>query len=185
VIVLLLALALDASRPLEVQTTASVEPCVRAAARAWRVGPVKVAAGSGGDVLVAPSVVVTRALEAGRAEEATERDVATVPWVLVGRGAGSVRSLAGQTVAVPDEDGAYEAVRWTRAQGAQTHAGTSGLALVPVSLLAGRVGEPVPEVPPLVVQAAVTTTTKDRARAARFVEFLASEKGQQAFASCR
>jgi ABC-type molybdate transport system substrate-binding protein len=35
------------------------------------------------------------------------------------------------------------------------------------------------------VQAAVTTTTKDRARAARFVEFLASEKGQQAFASCR
>lgn len=190
---------------LRVRTTELIAPCVESAARAFAVsGPVSVDTGALNtdgladvDVIVGSLVEITHALEGGRADDATDILVARVPWVLV-RAEGApvqVRSLADAAasqaeVAVPDEPAAFEARRTLAAAGVRRVRAVSiaelrraPLALLPLSLTqaASRLAT---DVPPLIVQAAVTSKASHRATAQAFTRFLVSEAGQQAFTRC-
>jgi ABC-type molybdate transport system substrate-binding protein len=195
--------ATDAPGRLRVRASYVVAPCVEAAVAAWpgphtavqveTAGPL--AAGAA-DVLVASSVELTRALEGGTADEATDLDVARVPWVMQVRSAGAkVRgpadlATAGVEITVPDSPAAYEARRWAAATGGGRVREASGrelreapVAVVPLSL-AGTGERIAVDVPPLVARAALTLRPERPAEARAFLAFLSSEPGQKAFAAC-
>ena len=75
---------------LRVRASPVAAPCVEAAGQAWEArGGRSVSVETGDlrdrgawDVLVGSGVELTRALEGGEADLATDVDVATIPWVL-------------------------------------------------------------------------------------------------------
>lgn len=194
------AAAQDAS--LRVRASAEASPCVRAASEAWRGGAgVEVEAGGlrdpgPWDVLVGSSVELTRALEGGDADEKSDVEIAEIPWVLQVTGGERVHSLAdlarpGVDTVILGGPAAYEVRRALAEKGISrvvetTDAGrlrSAPVALLPLSL-AGPGGGTRVDVPPIRVGAAVGARARHAARAAVFVQFLGSERGQQAFAAC-
>ncbi|HVR69408.1 MAG TPA: hypothetical protein VMT87_01070 [Vicinamibacteria bacterium] len=205
VLVTALASAADAPFALRVRASAVVAPCVEAAVRAWPAARGKVDVETASplapgpvDVLVASAIELTRALEGGTAEPGTDVDVASVPWVVQVRGAGtaSIRRAAdlagsGLEVTVPESPASYEAWRWARSTSGGRVRSASGralreaaVALVPLSLAApgDRMGV---DVPPIVARAAAGVAPAHPEDAGALVAFLASEPGQKAFAECR
>ena len=188
---------------LRVRATEAMAPCLAAATLAFTAG-----AGRGpsletgdladatADVLVGSAIEVTRALESGRAENDSDVEIASVPWVLVlGDTAPVLQSLkeiaaAGLEVEVPAGPASYEARRALVAAAAgrvrESDAKAlrkAGIALVPLSL-AGPGRRIAVEVPPLVAQAAVGARAVSPETARAFVAFLGGENGRRAFAGC-
>ena len=152
----------------------TARPCVAAAAEAFRqatggavavqtapIGPVGSAAGA--DVVVAIEEELTRVIEGGASAPDLEVDVATIPWVLAGAGAGTpdLRGLARSGARVRVLGGAIgrharqslEALPPDRVETARTPDGLrklapGELALVPLSL-AGPGPVTATDVPPL------------------------------------
>ena len=198
----LLGLSPAAAAPLKVRASVEAAPCVAAAAAAYG-GAITVETGAlrdpvPADVLVGSGVEVARALEGGDAVVGSEEQVARIPWVL-SVPAGNPMGIAGLAdlarpgieVAVLGGQASYEArralaehragrVRESRDGGALRRA---PVALIPLSL-AGNGEKLAVDVPAVPIGAAVSVraTRADEARA--FVSFLASEKGQAAFAGC-
>jgi ABC-type molybdate transport system substrate-binding protein len=188
---------------IEVRATEAVAPCVEAAARTYELASgVRVAVETGkasadgrADVLATTAIEMTRALESGRAVAGSEQDVARIPWVLSlqhGNPLG-VHGLAdlerpGLEVAVLAGPAAYEARRALRSSAVRETSDARTLraapvALVPLSLAGSGVRLPV-DVPALEARTAVLTSSDRPEAALAFVRFLASERGQDAFASC-
>jgi molybdate transport system substrate-binding protein len=192
----------SAEAPLRVRASVEAAPCVAAAAAAYGHA---VAVETGAlrepgavDVLVGSGVEVTRALEGGDAVVGSEEQVARIPWVLSvppgnPQGIAGLADLArpGLEVAVLDGPASYEArralaghpavrARQSRDGGALRRA---PVALVPLSLAGSgtRIAVDVPAIP---IGAAVAAHAARPAEARAFVTFLASEKGQAAFAAC-
>jgi hypothetical protein len=194
------AAAPDAS--LRVRASAEAAPCVRAASEAWP-GGVRVEVETGGlrdsgawDVLVGSSVELTRALEGGDADASSDVEVAEIPWVLRAAAGEEVRSLGdlarpGVDTVILGGPAAYEVRRALAEKGVGRVVETTDparlrsapVALLPLSL-AGPGGGTRVDVPPIRVGAAVGARARHAARAAAFVQFLGSERGQQAFAAC-
>lgn len=194
---------------LVVKASPTASPCVAAAAEAFRqatggavevqsapIGPVVSAAGA--DVVVAIEEELTRIIEGGASAPDLEVDVATIPWVLAGAGAGTadLRGLARSGAHVRVLGGAIgrharqslEALPPDRVRTARTpddlrKLAPGELALVPLSL-AGPGPVSATDLPPLVALA-VGVRASPRAGAARaFVDFLATGPGNAAFRSC-
>jgi accessory colonization factor AcfC len=143
-------------------------------------------------------VEITRAIEAGRAEEGSDVDIASIPWILAlepgaPRGLGRLEDLArtGGEVLLLGGAAAYEARRALAAfPEIEVHETTdvvslrsASAAVIPLSLAAGT-GHAVLGIPPVVARAAVTRRPRSPVAAAAFVGFLASEEGQRVFAAC-
>jgi hypothetical protein len=194
---------------LVVKASPSTSRCTAAAAEAFRqatggavevrtaaIGPVGSTAGT--DVVVAIEEELTRVIEGGESAPDLEVDVATIPWVLTGAGAGTadLRGLARSGARVRVLGGAIgrharqslEALPPDRVETARTPDGLRNLspgelALVPLSL-AGPGPVAATEVPALLAQA-VGVRGSPRAGAARaFLDFLATGPGNAAFRSC-
>ena len=194
---------------LVVKASPAAGPCVVAAAAAFRqatggavevrtapIGPVGSAAGA--DVVVAIEEELTRIIEGGESAPDLEVDVASIPWVLTGSGAGTadLRGLARSGARVRVLGGAIgrharqslealpaDHVQTVRTPDGLRHLSSGELALVPLSL-----ADPGPvaatDVPALVAQA-VGVRGSPRAVAARaFLDFLATGPGNAAFRSC-
>jgi hypothetical protein len=189
---------------LRVRSSAVSAPCVEAVGRAWEARggrAVRVETGDlrdpgRWDVLVGSGVELTRALEGGDADLASDVDVARIPWVLHLPSGGDVRALSDVVrldveIVMPAGPAAYEARRALAEEGAAHVVETTDparlraapVALVPVSLAgAGRQIEV--DVPPIRVSAAVGIRAPHVEDAAAFVRYLGSESGQQVFAAC-
>jgi hypothetical protein len=188
---------------LRVRATEAMAPCLVAAARVFAGGTGRTPSVETGDlgdatadVLVGSAVEVTRALESGRAQNDSDVEIASVPWVLVlGDKAPSLQSLkdvaaAGLEVEVPAGPASYEARRAlaTAAAGRVRESDASslrkaGIALVPLSL-AGPGRRVSVDVPPLIAQAAVGAQAASPEPARAFLAFLGGENGRRAFAEC-
>src|SRR5262249_20615653 len=150
------------------------------------------------EVVVGTDVEMTRSLESGEAVDESEAEIARIPWVLAVSAATPVK-IAGLEdversdldVAVLDGAEALEArkalarVPTSRVRATSDAAAlrAAPLALVPLSL-AGPGARVKTDVRPLVASAAVVSRAARRTEAAAFVQFLASEAGQSAFATC-
>ena len=194
---------------LVVKASPATSPCAAAAAEAFRQatgGPVevqtaaigRVGSASGADVVVAIEEELTRVIEGGESVPDLEFEVATIPWVLTGAGAGApdLRGLARSGERVRVLGGAIgrharqslETLPPDRVETARTADGLRNLApgelaLVPLSLAApGPVTAT--DVPALVAKA-VGVRGSPRAGAARaFLDFIAAGPGNAAFRSC-
>jgi len=194
---------------LVVKASPAASPCAAAAALAFRqatgravevqaaaIGPVGSAAGA--DVVVAIEEELTRVIEGGESVPDLDVDVASIPWVLTGAGAGTedMRGLARSGAHVRVLGGAIgrharqslESLPAERVQTVRTPEGLRKLspgevALVPLSLAApGPVAAT--DVPALVAQA-VGVRGSPRAGAARvFLDVLATGPGNAAFRAC-
>jgi len=204
VLALVPAVVTGGDDPLMVRASSFAAPCVRAAGAAWQAESGReVDLSSGGlreagewDVLVGSSVELTRALEGRDAVSDSDVEIATIPWVLHLAAGGTVRSLddlarSGAEAVILGGDAAYEARRAlaehnvgrVRESTDDRRLRSATVALVPLSL-AGN-GERVPvDVPPIRVGAAVGVRARHADAATAFVEYLGSETGQQAFATC-
>ncbi len=193
------------AQALRVVATEAVAPCVRPAAQVFarRGTAVDVLVGRladdrRADVLVASSVGITRAIEAGRAEEGSDVDIASIPWVLAvepggPRGLGRLEDLRRTSgeVLVLGGAAAYEARRaLAELPEIEVHESTdaatlasASVAVIPLSLARGT-GHVSLDIPPVVARAAVTRRPPRPADAAAFVGFLASEEGRRVFAAC-
>ena len=193
------------AQALRVEAAETVAPCVRAAAEVFArrgagvdlfVG--RLAGDRQADVLVASSVEITRAIEAGRAEEGSDVDIASIPWILalepgVPRDVGRLEDLGrtGGEVLLLGGAAAYEARRALAAfPEIEVHETTdvaslraASAAIFPLSLARGT-DHVALDIPPVVARAVVTSRPQSPATAAAFVGFLASEEGQRAFAAC-
>ena len=198
-----ITLAAAPAPALRVRATEAMAPCLAAATRAFTGGSGSAPSVETGDladptadVLVGSAVEVTRALESGRAQNDSDVEVASVPWVLVlGEAAPALQSLkdvaaAGLEVEVPAGPASYEARRALAAAAAvrvrESDAKAlrkAGIALVPLSL-AGPGRRIAVDVPALVAQAAVGARAASPEAARAFVEFLGGENGRRAFAEC-
>ena len=189
---------------LRVRASASTTPCLAAVVRFWEArGGRRVEVETGGlrdqgpwDVLVGSSVELTRALEGGDADVASDVEVATIPWVLHLQGGGDVAALSdvvgsGVDVVLPAGDESYEARRTLAEQGASRVLETrdtarlrsAPAALVPLSL-AGPGKKLSVDVPPIRVGAAVGLRARHGADAGSFVALLGSKEGRQVFSAC-
>lgn len=196
--------ALAADEALRVRSSTATTPCLDAVARAWeRTGGRTVSVETGAlrdvgawDVLVGSGVELTRALEGGEADIASDVEVATIPWVLHLASGSDVSALSdvvrsGAEVMLPAGDASYEARRALAEEGASKVLETrdvqqlraAPVALVPLSL-AGPGKRVSVDVPPIRVGAAVGLRSRHAADAAEFVQFLGSEEGQQVFSTC-
>jgi hypothetical protein len=191
-----------AEASLLVRASPEAAPCVEAASEAWTAkGRVDVETGGlrdpgAWDVLVGSSVELTRALEGGDADPTSDVDIAEIPWVLHATRGSPVRSLVdlgrpGVETVILGGPAAYEVRRALAEKGITrvletTDPGrlrSASVALLPLSLVGP--GERVRvDVPPIRVGAAVGARARHAAAAGRFVQFLGSERGQQAFAAC-
>ncbi len=192
-----------------VKASPSTSPCAAAAAEAFRratgapvevqtaaIGPVGSA--SGADVVVAIEEELTRVIEGGESVPELEFEVASIPWVLTGAGAGTpdLRGLARSGARVRVLGGAIgrharqslETLPPDRVETARTPEGLRNLAagelaLVPLSLAApGPVTAT--DVPALVAKA-VGVRGSPRAGVAReFLDFVSAGAGNAAFRSC-
>lgn len=200
----LVAAAWPATREaaLRVRASEATAPCVRAAAEAYRPGPVdvcvKAACTDRADVLVSGAVEMTRFLEGGEAVDGSEVDVAGIPWVLSlleesplkieGLGDLERADVEVWTLAGPAAYEARRVLRNLKLERVRETSDVSALRAAPVALvplsLASSGRRLAVDVPPIVARAAVAAGS-GRPRAARdFVRFLASEAGQRAFCSC-
>jgi hypothetical protein len=195
---------LEANDALRVRSSAVTARCVEAVARAWEArGGRPASVETGGlrdagswDVLVGSGVELTRALEGGDADLASDVEIARIPWVLhlpSGNDVGALSDVIRSDVeiVVPAGAAAYEARRALAEEGAARVVETTDtarlhsapVALVPLSLAGvGRVVEV--DVPPIPVGAAVGMRARHREDASAFVGYLGSEGGQQVFATC-
>jgi len=196
--------AAAAEGALKVRTSAIAAPCVEAVGQAWEArGGRSVSVETGGlrdrgawDVLVGSGVELTRALEGGEADVATDVDIATIPWVLHLPSGGDVSTLSDLSrsnveIVMPAGDASYEARRALAEQGARRVLETTDaarlrsapVALVPLSL-AGPGKLVSVDIPPIRVSAALGMRARHAVDAAAFVAYLGSEDGQQVFATC-
>jgi len=148
------------------------------------------------DVLVGSGVELTRALEGGDADLASDVEVARIPWVLHLPSGGDVHALSDLArsdveIVMPAGAAGYEARRALAEEGAARVVETTDtarlhsapVALVPLSLAgAGKLVEV--DVPPIPVGAAVGMRARHVEDATAFVRYLGSEGGQQVFATC-
>jgi ABC-type molybdate transport system substrate-binding protein len=188
---------------LKVRATEAVAPCVAAAARSYELASgerVVVETGRAtdetrADVLASSAVEMTRALESGRAVAGSEEDVARIPWVLSVQegnplGVSGLADLErpGVEVTVFAGPAAYEARRALRGRAVRETSDAKALRAAPVALVPLSLAGPGPrlpvEVPAIEARAAVATSAGRPEAALAFVRFLASERGQDAFASC-
>ena len=196
--------AVAAEDGLRVRTSAIAAPCVEAVGQAWEArGGRSVSVETGGlrdrgawDVLVGSGVELTRALEGGEADLATDVDIATIPWVLHLPSGGDVSALSDLArsnveIVMPAGAASYEARRALAEQGATRVLETTDaarlrsapVALVPLSLAGpGKRGSV--DIPPIRVSAALGMRARHRVDGAAFVTYLGSEDGQQVFATC-
>lgn len=198
------AVGLAAEGALRVRASPIATPCVEAAGQAWEArGGRSVSVETGGlrdrgawDVLVGSGVELTRALEGGEADLATDVDIATIPWVLRLPSGGDVSSLSDLArsnveIVMPAGAASYEARRALAEHGAARVLETTDsarlqsapVALVPLSL-AGPGKRVSVDIPPIRVSAALGMRTRHGVDAAAFVSYLGSEDGQQVFATC-
>ncbi|HVQ31169.1 MAG TPA: hypothetical protein VMV21_16365, partial [Vicinamibacteria bacterium] len=195
--------AAEPAPALRVRATEAMAPCLVAAAREFAGASGRAPSLETGDlsdptadVLVGSSVEITRALESGRAQNDSDVEIASVPWVLVlGEKAPDLHSLkevaaAGLEVELPVGPASYEARRalTAAAAGRVRESDASGLrkagiALVPLSL-AGPGRRIAVDVPALLAQAAVGARAASPEAARALVAFLGGESGRRAFASC-
>jgi ABC-type sulfate transport system substrate-binding protein len=189
---------------LRVRSSAIAAPCVEAVGQAWEArGGRSVSVETGGprdrgawDVLVGSGVELTRALEGGEADLATDVDIATIPWVLHLPSGGDVSTLSDLArsnveIVMPAGAASYEARRALAEQGAARVLETTDtarlrsapVALVPLSL-AGPGKRVSVDIPPIRVSAALGMRARHSVDAAAFVSYLGSEDGQQVFATC-
>lgn len=204
---LLLALAVapsaQAEDPLRIRASAALVPCATEAARAFPSARALVSAGgfrelAGADVFVGADVEVTRALESGAATLRSEKDVASVPWVLavrpgnplglrgtadLSRTSSEVWVLAGlagyparQALSGLEPDRVKESEDPLALRAA-------AVALLPLSL-AGAGERLAVDVPALMARAVVVEGSRRPDAARAFVTFLGSEPGQRLFAAC-
>jgi hypothetical protein len=210
-LLVLLAMPLLAAPPaLRVKASPAVAPCVvaasleyeRATGRRPAVETASIGSPSsadGADVVVAADQELHRLVESGVSHPDLDREVARIPWVLVGAPgtvAPELRALGRSGVVVRSLDGvvARETWRRLRMQGFAPARVERALetplrlqpgeaAVVPLSL-AGR-GPVTPlDVPPLSAHAlpVAASARKDAARA--FLDFLAGKDGNAAFRAC-
>lgn len=197
-----------ADEALRVRSATVSAPCVEAAGLAWegregREGrSVVVETGSlrdrgDWDVLVGSSVEVNRALEGGDAVIDSDVPIALIPWVLRLESGGEVRALSdvarsGAEIVLPAGPASYEARRLLAEEGTARVVETADrarlrsapVALVPVSL-AGSGRQVEVDLRPIRIVAAVGLRARSARQAQAFVEFLASEAGQDVFAACK
>lgn len=194
---------------LVVKASPSTSPCTAAAAEAFRqatggavlvqtaaIGPAGSAAGA--DVVVAIEEELTRVIEGGESAPDLELDVATIPWVLTGAGAGTadLGSLARSSARVRVLGGAIgrharqslESLPPDRVETARTPDGLRDLApgelaLVPLSL-AGPGPVASTDVKALLAQAVGVRGSPRAAGARAFLEFLTTGPGNAAFRTC-
>jgi hypothetical protein len=194
---------------LVVKASPAASPCAAAAALAFRqatgravevqaaaIGPVGSAAGA--DVVVAIEEELTRVIEGGESAPDLDVDVASIPWVLTGAGAGTadLRGLARSGAHVRVLGGAIgrharqslESLPAERVETARTPDGLrklspGELALVPLSL-AGPGPVAATDVPALLVRAVGVRGTPRAGAARAFLDFLATGPGNAAFRSC-
>ena len=192
---------------LRVRTTSAVAPCLAPVVRAYEAGgPARVALETGElralegpiDLLVGSAIELTHAIESGEGLDATQVAVARIPWVVVVAPEAGVKierladlGRAGLEVSVLGGPAGYEARRAlaeVRAGHVRESQDLSELKHAPLSLvplsLAGAGEQVKVDVAPLAAYAAVATRSLQRATAERFLAFLSSEAGQQAFAAC-
>jgi hypothetical protein len=139
-------------------------------------------------------VELTRALESGSAQANSDVDLARIPWVWRGpaAAAASAGSLSSaRPVALPDGPASYEARRALRQAGSAivetadvAALKEAPLALVPLSLAGDGPRIAVTAVPPLIARAALGSDPRHPDDARAFLQYLASEDGQRAFAAC-
>jgi hypothetical protein len=194
---------------LVVKASPAASPCAAAAAAAFRqatgravevrteaIGPVGSSAGA--DVVIAIEEELTRVIEGGESAPDLEVDVASIPWVLTGAGAGTadLRGLARSGARVRVLGGAIgrharqsldslpaERVQTLRTPDGLRKLSPGELALVPLSL-AGPGPVAATDVPALLAHA-VGVRGSPRAGAARaFLDFLGTGPGNAAFRSC-
>ena len=195
--------AAELAPALRVRATEAMAPCIATAMHAFTGGSGRSPSVETGDladatadVLVGSAVEVTRALESGRAQNDSDVEIASVPWVLVlGEAAPALQSLkdvaaAGLEVEIPAGPVSYEARRALVAAAAgrvrESDASAlrkAGIALVPLSL-AGPGRRIAVDVPALVAEAAVGARAASPEAARAFVAFLGGESGRRAFAEC-
>ena len=192
-----------------VRASPAVSPCVAAVAAAMEaaggrrarvetaaIGPVGSAHGA--DVVVAVEQELTRILEGGEAADDLDVDVATIPWVFVGKDATgtSVGSLARSGTRVSVFGGVIarsarqsleslppERVRSVQDASLARRLPSGELALVPLSL-AGPGPVSAADVPPLQVRAVGVRGSDESDGARAFLEFLTGSVGQAAFSRC-
>jgi accessory colonization factor AcfC len=198
------SVALEADDGLRVRSSAVSAPCVEAVAREWEAQGGRAVSVEAGDlrdagrwdVLVGSGVELTRALEGGDADLASDVEVARIPWVLHLPSGGDVRALSDLVrsdveIVMPAGAASYEARRALAEEGAARVVETTDtarlrsapVALVPLSLAGvGKLVEV--DVPPIPVGAAVGIRALHVEDATAFVRYLGSEGGQQVFATC-
>jgi hypothetical protein len=192
-----------------VRASPAVSPCVAAVvpalerttgrrARVETAGIGPVGSARGADVVVAVEQELTRVLEGGEAADDLDVDVATIPWVFVGKNAAgtSVSALTHSATAVNVFGGVISRYAWQSLEALPPERVRSvqdvqiarrlpagELALVPLSLAgAGPVSRA--DVPPLQVRAVGVRGSRQRDGARAFLEFLTSPAGQAAFSRC-
>jgi hypothetical protein len=200
---------LPAAPPLlRVKASPAVAPCVAAAVLeyeratgrrlALQTAPIGTPdSAEGADVLVAADREFVRVIESGATDPGLEVDVARIPWVLSGAGAGAdVHAVGRRGATVRTLDGVVAREAWRRlardgfAPGrierqpeGPVRLAPGEIAIVPLSIApAGPVSAL--DVPPLLARA-VGVRGSARAEAARaFLEFLTAERGNAAFRAC-
>ncbi|MCU0242871.1 MAG: substrate-binding domain-containing protein [Vicinamibacteria bacterium] len=190
-----------------VRASPGAAPCARAAARTFADAHggarIDVIAGrlvdaGAADILVAVSgAEMTRAIEAGRTDEASRIVLARIPWVLsLGpHVSSSIQSMddyarSSGALAVWDDPAGYEAERWARERfGARlTRLGAArdeaAAALLPLSVAHGERLLEVAAIPPLIAEASLGRSSSQRQTAEAFLRFLDTRTGREAFAAC-
>jgi hypothetical protein len=183
---------------LVVKASPAVSPCAAAAAAAFQqatgravevrtaaIGPVGSAAGA--DVVVAIEEELTRVIEGGESAPELDVDVASIPWVLTGAGAGAgtadLRGLARSGAYVRVLGGAIgrharQSLESLPAERVQTVRTPDGLRKLSPGELATT------DVPALLVRAVGVRGTPRAGAARAFLDFLAAGPGNAAFRSC-
>jgi hypothetical protein len=210
---LALAAATAAAPALRVKASPAVAPCVVAAAVEYERASghrlaveaatlVDAASAQGADVVVAADQELNRIIEGGATHPDLDVDIARIPWVLAGAGAGgavvSAASLGRMATRVRVMGGVVgrEASRSLARQGldpsrieplreprAPLRLEAGEAAVVPMSL-AGSLPASSLDLPPLTARAlgVRASARKDAIRA--FLDFLTGERGNAAFRAC-
>ena len=195
---------------LRVKASPVASPCVAAAGALFQrstgraivveTGSVEaVGSADGSDVVVGANEELTRVLESGATDLEVDRELARIPWVIVGPSGGDVRSLARSGAPLRMLGGvvAREARRSLAGQGVTAQrlvsldatrrplAPAPGESLIlPLSLAGRTAAVSTIAAPPLAIRAAAVRGTPRPGEARDFVLFLASGPGNDAFRAC-
>lgn len=207
----LVAAPLAAAAPaLRVKASPAVAPCVvaagleyeRATGRRLAVETVPVglpSSADGADVVVAADEELNRIVESGVSHPELDRELARIPWVLVGppgTAAPELAALGRSTSVVRSLDGVVARETWRRLRlqgfspGRVERVGPTPLrlrpgeaAVVPLSL-AGPGPVATLDVPPLSAHAVAVAASPRKEAARAFVDFLSGGNGNAAFRAC-